>query len=427
MATTIPNITEFSGTPPIPQQSQPEFNTNMAAEFVYMNNLPTELNPAINAMNQLGQETELNAAAAENSATAASGAANFAGSWLDATGSQVKGVSYLYNGELWVLVKDVSDITLSEPSALNSDWLKLPSSQQQDANTSAIAINASNISENSQFIQDNLYITPFNNDWNGYLDPEHQQYLPSPNGYPATSAAGGTSYGFEEEICYGIFSNSVSNVVTSDSDGWTFTGGIYKEYELTPQLISNISIDNFLVYLKDESGNEYFLPESNPLVFVTFPTATKVRVAISGNTISQLGITKVSRFFVMYGEGKVVEISPAQLHKILNIPVLLFEGSKSNGETVDWSATGFERSKDFLYMVGYGLRAGGASAVNGELPAIIHNEALNVNLVNGADAGSSPGRADLSVSSIGETSLLVDSLNTTSGTLTFVRLEAYLK
>lgn len=56
--------------------------------------------------------------AADNASTTS----NFLGNWVDLTGAQLKGV-VAHNGERWQLLVDVADITLTEPSTSNSDYL----------------------------------------------------------------------------------------------------------------------------------------------------------------------------------------------------------------------------------------------------------------------------------------------------------------
>lgn len=62
------------------------------------------------------------ALAALNSATSAAAVANFKGLWSGLTGAQLKGISVLHSGAYWVLLNDLANVALSEPSPTNTDW-----------------------------------------------------------------------------------------------------------------------------------------------------------------------------------------------------------------------------------------------------------------------------------------------------------------
>lgn len=75
------------------------------------------------------QQAEGAEAAASSSASSANaaaetalGAGNFAGKWSNLGGSLSVPASVLHNGQYWILVNDLGDVTASEPSASNSDW-----------------------------------------------------------------------------------------------------------------------------------------------------------------------------------------------------------------------------------------------------------------------------------------------------------------
>ena len=48
---------------------------------------------------------------------------NFKGNWSDLTGSLAVPASVFHNGEYWNLVNALADVTTSEPSEANSDWI----------------------------------------------------------------------------------------------------------------------------------------------------------------------------------------------------------------------------------------------------------------------------------------------------------------
>jgi hypothetical protein len=62
------------------------------------------------------------ALAAFNSAASAAAVANFKGLWSGLTGAQLKGISVLHSGAYWVLLNDLANVALSEPSPSNTDW-----------------------------------------------------------------------------------------------------------------------------------------------------------------------------------------------------------------------------------------------------------------------------------------------------------------
>lgn len=152
-------------------------------------------------------------------------------------------------------------------------------------------------------------VEPRNNDWNGYLDPAHQVDLPAPNGYPGNSGGGEVSYAADNEISYGIFAGTGGSTVSSDSDGWIFTGSIYKLFKYTSEQLAEIDINTVPIYLKDQSGTEHFVNNSTTGVTVS-KVGSNLKVELSNSIFSSLGITKLWRFFVTENLGRVVEIDP---------------------------------------------------------------------------------------------------------------------
>lgn len=62
---------------------------------------------------------------ATSSAQVATAVANFAGKWSSLTGAQNKGISVEHNGSVYMLVNDLADVTLSEPTSQNTDWFEI--------------------------------------------------------------------------------------------------------------------------------------------------------------------------------------------------------------------------------------------------------------------------------------------------------------
>ena len=75
--------------------------------------------------NQYLQIANDSADTAQQAAEAAAGSANFQGEWSTLTGAALKGVSVANFGRIWLLLVNLADVTLSEPSDTNSDCLLL--------------------------------------------------------------------------------------------------------------------------------------------------------------------------------------------------------------------------------------------------------------------------------------------------------------
>ena len=59
---------------------------------------------------------------AQLAANAAESIVNFKGRWSDLTGALAIPATVLHNDAFWVLLENLTDVTLSEPSDVNSDW-----------------------------------------------------------------------------------------------------------------------------------------------------------------------------------------------------------------------------------------------------------------------------------------------------------------
>lgn len=62
---------------------------------------------------------------AQQAASTAQSAANFKGEWSSLSGSLSKPASVANGGKLWLLLNDLADVTLSEPTPSNSDWIQV--------------------------------------------------------------------------------------------------------------------------------------------------------------------------------------------------------------------------------------------------------------------------------------------------------------
>lgn len=152
-------------------------------------------------------------------------------------------------------------------------------------------------------------VSPLNNDWNGYLDPVHQSRLPAQNGYPGNSGGGEVAYTADEEISHGIYAGASGATVSSDDDGWIFTGSIYKLFTLTAEQLALIDVTTVPIFLKDQDGAAYFVNHNGTTINVTKPDTTTLKVEITSGIFAGLSITKLWRFFVTEKVGYVGELS----------------------------------------------------------------------------------------------------------------------
>lgn len=182
-------------------------------------------------------------------------------------------------------------------------------------------------------------VAPLNNDYNGYMDPDHQSSLPSDAGYPGASGSP-TTYGLDNEISYRIYSGIVGNSVSSDADGWIFSGSIYKEYVMTAEQIALIDVNYVNVFVKDEDGVSYFWKNGDTGVTVSKPTSTALRVTLSSAIFGV--ITKLWRFFVTEKVGYVGELSAGDVEREVRGGYLFIENA--NGTAKLWSDGSVELS-----------------------------------------------------------------------------------
>lgn len=149
-------------------------------------------------------------------------------------------------------------------------------------------------------------VSPINNDWNGYLDPDHT--VPIEIG---DTSAGTRVFDLDEEIAPNIYSGAASNSITFADDGWIFTQPIYKLYTFTAAQMAGIDVTEVPVFLKDQTGASYFVKHDGSTVNVTKPNATTLKVEITSGIFAGLGITKLWRLFPTEGVGYVVELEPS--------------------------------------------------------------------------------------------------------------------
>lgn len=208
----------------------------------------------------------------------------------------------------------------------------------------------------SQYFQGMLQlrqVEPLNNDWNGFFDPKHQEQLPAPAGYPATSGAGGTIYGPDDEWSLGNYSSGAANTISSDDDGVIFSVGTYKLFTLTSEQLALIDETKVPVYLVDETGKRHFVNDGTNGVNVTKPDATTLKVELTNAIFTELGITKVWEFFVTDGVGYVQKLDPLSTARAIGKPVTLASGSFSPGSIPILDPTGYREIKVYIdYIIG---------------------------------------------------------------------------
>jgi hypothetical protein len=139
---TITNLPAWTGNAPNIGQTQSEFNDNTAAKLLFDKEIygdGQKLNTFINESNVMASEIQSNATLAENSSTIAQSAANYKGGWASLSGALDINSGVFHSGEMWALLVALVDVTASEPSEVNPDWLLLPNASVQKQNTADIA------------------------------------------------------------------------------------------------------------------------------------------------------------------------------------------------------------------------------------------------------------------------------------------------
>lgn len=76
----------------------------------------------VNAKSVVATEQAAIATAQAGIASAATNAVNYKGEWSSLSGALNIPASVYHNGNFWVLLSSLADITLSEPSPINTDW-----------------------------------------------------------------------------------------------------------------------------------------------------------------------------------------------------------------------------------------------------------------------------------------------------------------
>lgn len=136
--------------PPAPQptDSAPDFNSKSFAMIGALDGFVTQTNAIAvatksNADSAMGSANDATQAAlvASDASAAAVGAAHFKGLWSSMTGALSKPATVKHNGRFWLLLNDLANVALSEPS-VTADWTSLDAgriAQEATANTAMVA------------------------------------------------------------------------------------------------------------------------------------------------------------------------------------------------------------------------------------------------------------------------------------------------
>ena len=138
-----PTADPYEGTPPLIGQPKKQYTDN-ANDFVLW--LSTEAGFAVQVealaawFEAEGASAEQVLADAQSASNVALAAVNFVGRWEDQTGALAESSSVSHNGILWIAEEDIADVTASEPSGSNTDWIAADSGQQIEDRSSNTAL-----------------------------------------------------------------------------------------------------------------------------------------------------------------------------------------------------------------------------------------------------------------------------------------------
>jgi hypothetical protein len=119
------------------------FSTNANAWVASLGTFTTEANAAGAYIDQAVLDADADRVAAEaakvdaeNAEAGATSAANYKGEWSSLTGPLAIPASVAHSGAVWMLVDSLADVTASEPTLVNTDWIAL--TQPISASSSAL-------------------------------------------------------------------------------------------------------------------------------------------------------------------------------------------------------------------------------------------------------------------------------------------------
>jgi len=113
-------ITVYAGDVPNKDTMTADEFDDAANDWVdyWTNTVPPEMNTFATEANQT--KTDIN-----NAEAAALAASNFKKAWSELAGALSMPASVFHDSKFWMLMADLADVTLSEPSASNSDWQEM--------------------------------------------------------------------------------------------------------------------------------------------------------------------------------------------------------------------------------------------------------------------------------------------------------------
>lgn len=115
-------LTLYTLETPVVGQERSVFNTNNANILAYVKTFGTDLNTRITEINTATSDLNTAVTSASNSASIAVASANNNGAWSALTGAFPIGEAVNHNGSTWISNVAIADVTLSEPTAINTDW-----------------------------------------------------------------------------------------------------------------------------------------------------------------------------------------------------------------------------------------------------------------------------------------------------------------
>lgn len=127
-------ITPFTGDDPTKEMDADDFDVAAEIQVAYINDMAAELNTFATQANALGVSA--------NDLVAALAAANFSGEWSGLSGALATPACVLHDGQYWMLLNNLADVTASEPADTNTDWVLYQTAEKTIAKTADYSITA---------------------------------------------------------------------------------------------------------------------------------------------------------------------------------------------------------------------------------------------------------------------------------------------